>query len=199
MLRIIDIKLDELNKYTTYYNSARQLVSNIDDIVDKSHQLGDWEFRDVNRRDLGVRGTMTGAFGFLPSDTGRCHLVTIKLPTINYTIRTYSWTQDDDGEPLWKRIMDRAWFDELKYRPSLKYPQLNFPANVGLCYDPDPPNPGLHESGLQAELNYWKSDSAFFPHIAQQKALMEHVIRKWYARVTTLIAHIDDLRRLDLN
>lgn len=173
---------------------AVKIITPIREVVSHAHHAGAWRWKDTNNRELGIVGTLRGALGIVPYDTDVAHLVTYHMRDNRgpFTLTTYGWDMLFENQQLWKTIMDRVWVDQLPFSQR-DYPQLDFPAIVGYHYDPDPPSPSLHQSGLQLELNYWKTDSVLFPHIEEQKEKMSEVLRSWFSRVMPMVTGLEEL------
>lgn len=171
-------------------------------MVGPAHHLGN--FRVVGPVDSHgvqrVAGTLRGALGFIPKDTGQ--EITQSIAAGPYTIKSTSWKQvlkDNcvvpDG-PLYKQFADFAVYHALDVDSTELYPRFDFPALVGLSYNPDPPSPAWKLAGVAFELQQFKPEWAF-PHREQQMEQLEHVVLvAWRKRVVPLVDLLEQIYKL---
>lgn len=186
---IVDYK-DRLNYF---YEFQYRLKVHLKDC----HHLGNFTAKDVRskRWRYGITGTVEGFLGFLPTDTGLANRQYFDVVQDHESVRinTYTWEQSSDTnvhKALWGDFLNITWADELKYMHNRSYPQLDFPAALGYHYDPDPPDPQYHMSGLSMELCYFRTDSVFTPSYGRQNKLLETILKNYVRRVMPFVKDI---------
>lgn len=186
--------VSKLEKVTTVLNqnvSSWQLT--IQRTLDSAHHLGNFKYRGSN---TGIMGTVDGALGLIPTDTGRAYLADWEWGP--GTIRTYSWKQLDDGVDLARRLFQTGGYaEDIGPDRNIVYPQLAFPSFVGMHYDPDPPRPSLHHAGFLLELDYWEDNSIFDPSRAERRALLETTITRWRTRTKPLVDVLKSIEQFE--
>nr|AWY11093.1 orf2 [Craigies Hill virus] len=148
--------------------------------------------RTTKKWEHGITGTVEGFLGFLPIDTGLATKINFDVEQDHRTIRikTYTWQQSvstNDRKLLWGEFMNVCWTDELAYLRRHSYPQFDFPAIVGYHYDPDPPEPDWHHSGLGLELLYFRTDSVFTPSYGRQNKMYSTILKNYVRRVMPFV------------
>nr|AKH40304.1 orf2 [Craigies Hill virus]AWY11117.1 orf2 [Craigies Hill virus]AWY11136.1 orf2 [Craigies Hill virus]AWY11156.1 orf2 [Craigies Hill virus]AWY11159.1 orf2 [Craigies Hill virus] len=161
------------------------------------HHIGNFTAanRVSKKWEHGITGTVEGFLGFLPIDTGLATKWSFDVVQDNKTVRikTYTWNQrvdTNDQKQLWGEFINACWSDELAYMHRHTYPQFDFPAIVGYHYDPDPPEPSWHTSGLVIELLTFRTDSIFTPSYGRQNKMLMTILNNYVRRVMPFVREL---------
>lgn len=165
---------------------AKLMVRNISGY----HHLGDFAIVDNTDKELKVTGTTSAWFGLHPLDKDPKAMPS-RFEFNSYDGRfvcTYDWrVYDDMGHPFYYALTTPP-----TSRRHFEYPVTTLSGFVGEAFDPNPPNPGWHVSGLLDEVRLWRT-SIWQPDYEQQNQRLINTVSRWSSRINPFVMQVDQL------
>lgn len=153
------------------------------DVIRGYHRLGSYSLRKGE-----PVGTLLGAMGLhpldlLPEGAKRASFLIKNKPILTYTFGQVVNVRGSE-DYLFRLVSDHcAQYNIGPYSDAL----LDLPGFVGHGYDPNPPSPGFHLTGLSNWLVEWRTE-VFEPHLGEQNAALRKALPIWGSRVRTIAA-----------
>lgn len=177
-----------LTRELEQYQQIKTVAVDVHKVVSVMHHLGDYDVVAERSGEWEIAGNLMSYFGLHPTDFDRSmepnfHQFSRGFPE---GVRTWDWREAIKlGHPFYSKLTTPPGFTH-----HFEYPDVSLSGFVVRAFDPNPPNPTWHSSGLMDEITRYRT-SIFNPEYVQENQHLEKTLNAWYDRVGPLLVKLN--------